>query len=402
MAGTRHAYVNDQYRVWLENRIDVAGRSIALASKPGVFAHGDLDPSTILLVQHIRPAKDSVVIHMNCGNGVLGAALANEGKAARIMLTDRNVLAVEAARRTLDANGAAHAETLVGHGANALPSDLKADIVAIRIPHEKTALLQLLHDAHRVLKLGGMCYVAGANNEGARTAARTMELIFGNATTVATESGHRVVRAIKQAPVPGDHAPASPYVDPNVFNEQTVELRGATYTFASRPGVFSWDHLDEATSILVEHMDVRPSDRVLDLGCGYGVLGTVAGKTATQHPVTMLDVDAEAVRSALRSASAAGLTNARAIVSDIAAAVLEERFDLVITNPPFHVGKSTDLSVPIQFLADAFHVLAPGGRLNLVANRTLPYEGAIRFLFRNLTTVHDGRRFKVLSAVKGA
>jgi 16S rRNA (guanine1207-N2)-methyltransferase len=291
-----------------------------------------------------------------------------------------------------------------GHGAIALPPGLESDVVAIRIPHEKLALQQLLHDAFALLKTGGHCYLAGASNEGAKSAARAMELLFGNATTVVTDSGHRVVRAMKPAhpPTVAD-APSNPFVEPDAFNEQSFELRGHTHTFSSRPGVFSWDHLDEATALLAEHMDVRLGDRVLDLGCGYGVLGVVAATLAGRtHPVTMLDVDSEAVRSATRSARAAGLDDARVLGSDIASAVLGEQFDVVVTNPPFHVGKATDLEVPVQFIADAFEVLAPGGRLNLVANRTLPYEGAIRFLFKNITAVHDGRRFKVLSAMKGA
>ncbi|MEO8335572.1 MAG: methyltransferase [bacterium] len=396
MSGKKHAYVNDDYRRWQQTVVTVAGRSLVLVSKPGVFAHGSVDPSSLLLAQHVRAAAGAVVVCMNCGNGLLGSALAHSG--ARVVVTDRNVLAVEAASRTLRANGVDGVELHVGHGAAAL-RDFTADVVAIRIPQEKLALLQLLHDAFALLENGGRIYIAGATNEGAKSAARTMEQIFGSAVTIATESGHRLVGATKHADLPADDAPSSPYLDANVFLEQTLEVRGNTSSFFSRPGVFSWDHLDEATAILAEHMDVRPDDRVLDLGCGYGVLGVVAGRI-TGAPVTMLDVDSEAVRSAARSAGAAGLGTARVLGSDIASAVLDERFDLVITNPPFHVGKGTDLSVPIQFIADAFSVLAPGGRLNLVANRTLPYEGAIKYLFKNITTVHDGRRFKVLSAVK--
>jgi 16S rRNA (guanine1207-N2)-methyltransferase len=336
---------------------------------------------------------------MNCRTGLLASAIALSGTAARIVLTDRSVLAIEASSRTLSANGVDGAELYVGHGAAALP-DLAANVVAIRIPQEKLALLQLLHDAFTLLKVGGRLYLAGATNEGSKSAARTVEEIFGNAATIATESGHRVIGATKRADRPaGDSGPSSPYLAADAFLEQSFELRGNTHTFLSRPGVFSWDHLDEATAILVEHMDVQAGDRVLDLGCGYGVLGVVAGSIAGA-PVTMVDVDSEAVRSARRSAAAAGLASARAIGSDIASAVLDEQFDLVVTNPPFHVGKATDLSVPIQFIADAFTVLAPGGRLNLVANRTLPYEGAIKYLFKNIATVHDGRRFKVLTAVK--
>ncbi len=400
MPAKKEWYVNDDYRRWQTTTLNVAGRTLALATKPGVFAHGSTDPSSLLLAEHVRAAHGETVVHLNCRNGLLGAALAST--AARVLLADRNVLAVEASRRTLALNDAAHVEVYVGHGAAAV-GEIMADIVAIRIPQEKLALLQLIHDAFAMLKPGGRCYIAGATNEGAKSGARILEELFGNALTVATESGHRVVSGVKRS---GDIARTaaleSSYLDNSVFNEQRLSIAGGESTFCSRPGVFSWDHLDEATAILAEHIDVRPDDRVLDLGCGYGVLGVVAGRTATTHPITMLDVDSEAVRSAERSATANGLTSARVMGSDVASAVLEEQFDLVVTNPPFHVGKATDLSVPIQFIADAFTVLAPGGRLNLVANRTLPYEGAIKYLFKNITTVHDGPRFKVLSATKAS
>jgi 16S rRNA (guanine1207-N2)-methyltransferase len=147
---------------------------------------------------------------------------------------------------------------------------------------------------------------------------------------------------------------------------------------------------------------VRAGDRVLDLGCGSGALGLVAATLSGSGPVVMVDADVEAVRSANGSAAAAGLANARALPSDVATAVLDQRFDVVVTNPPFHVGKATDLDVPMQFIHDAWEVLDPGGRMYLVANRTLPYELPIRRRFGNITTVHDGRRFKILAATREA
>jgi 16S rRNA (guanine1207-N2)-methyltransferase len=114
----------------------------------------------------------------------------------------------------------------------------------------------------------------------------------------------------------------------------------------------------------------------------------------------MVDADMEAVRSAHKSAVAAGITNFGILPSDVAGAVLDKRFDVVVTNPPFHTGKQTELAVPIQFIEDAWQVLLPGGQLFLVANRTLPYEGAIEARFGNVASAHDGRRFKVLSATK--
>ena len=399
---SKPGYVNEDYRTWLTTEVTVGSRPVTVASKPGVFSHGDVDVSSLLLAQHARARAGEVFVAMNCGNGLTGAAVALAEHAARVILTDRNVLGVMAASRTMSANDIQTATIHLGHGSHGLPTGLVADAVAVRIPHEKAALVQLLHDAFTMLRPGGHCHVAGATNEGIKSAARMVEEVFGNVVTIATERGHRVVRATRFAGSPASMRDANAeYLRHDAFREQRFVLRGATHEFWSRPGVFSWDHLDEATAILVEQMAILPGDRVLDLGCGYGVLGVVAGSVAPAQSVTMLDADSEAVRSAERSARSAGLANARAIVSDIASAVLDEQFDVVVTNPPFHVGKSTDLSVPIQFIHDAWKVLAPGGRLQLVANRTLPYEGAIKFLFRNMEKAHDGRRFKVLTAVKG-
>ena len=96
----------------------------------------------------------------------------------------------------------------------------------------------------------------------------------------------------------------------------------------------------------------------------------------------------------------AGITNATVLLSDVAGAVLTETFDVVVANPPFHIGKQTDLDVPRQFIIDAFTVLEPGGHLLLVANRTLPYEAMMSEQFGAYRSLYDGRRFKVLSAIK--
>jgi len=56
----------------------------------------------------------------------------------------------------------------------------------------------------------------------------------------------------------------------------------------------------------------------------------------------------------------------------------------------------------MQFISDAHAVLVPGGRMLLVANRTLPYEQSIKHRFGNVTNLHDGPRFKVLAAIRQA
>ncbi|HUQ47133.1 MAG TPA: methyltransferase [Gemmatimonadaceae bacterium] len=393
--------MSGSYREWEQVSVDVAGDAYAVATKPGVPAHGSADTASILLGQHVRVAKGDTVVYMNCGNGLAPAVGARANNARRIVSTERSIVSVEAARRTLAANPGKPVEIVAGHGAFGIATPAVADVVAIRIPHEKLALVQLLYDAFRMLKTGGVCYISGANNEGIKSATKLLERAFGNSTLLAYDSGHRIVSAVKESDTPGDDEVfESPFLPSDAFKEIDVNIRDQSFRVYSRPGVFSWDHLDEATQVLAGQMMVVPGASVLDLGCGSGPLGILASRLAGGGTLTMVDADVEAVRSAKKSADAAGVADYRAMPSDVAGAVIDERFDLVVTNPPFHLGKHTELSVPMQFIEDAWEVLSPGGQLFLVANRTLPYETPIRRRFGNVLMVHDGRRFKVLTATK--
>lgn len=389
------------YHTWRQRMVTVAGHRYAVATKPGLLGHGTDDTAATLLADRVVIEPGATVVQMQCGSGLFGAAAALGGRAGQVFLTDRSIVGVEAARRTLAQCGVTNGTVLLGHGSAPLDPSLRADVVAIRIPTEKLALLQLLADAFALLRVGGRCTIAGHTNEGVKSAASLLKNRFGNATVLGNDSGYRAVMAVKRAASPADAALLeNPLLDHDTFRPIEVLVRGESLRLVSRPGVFSWEHLDEATSILADVMPVEPGDHVLDLGCGIGPLGLLAARLSAESQVTMVDVDSEAVRCAQRAIDAADQQNCRAICSDVAAAVREEQFDLVVTNPPFHVGKATELDVPTQFILDAWHVLKRGGRLALVANRTLPYERVIRDTFGNLTTLHDGARFKVLGARK--
>ncbi len=289
------------------------------------------------------------------------------------------------------------------HGGLGLPPNVRADAVVIRLPTEKLAFHQLLRDAIALMHDGGSCLVFGGNDEGIKSAAKTMQSVLGDVHTLAHSGGHRLLRSRVSAATintAAHEALAAPYHVAGHFREHTDVVRDEPLRWFSRPGVFSWDHLDEATQILAREMQIDASSHVLDLGCGAGLLGAVASRLAPDGAVTLLDADSESVRCAQRTMQHSGAGNWRVLASDVTSAVQNEQFDVVVCNPPFHTGKRTDIGLPIRFIEESAAALRPGGRLQLVANRTLPYEAELERVFGNRHTMHDGNRFKVLEAIK--
>ncbi|HEY1011182.1 MAG TPA: class I SAM-dependent methyltransferase, partial [Herpetosiphonaceae bacterium] len=163
-------------------------------------------------------------------------------------------------------------------------------------------------------------------------------------------------------------------------------------------GVFAGGALDPATAMLLEALELAPDASALDLGCGAGIIGMVAARLAPRGAATLVDSNTLAVALAGRNLAANGIANARALASDGIAAVRGERFDAVLTNPPFHQGRVQSDAVARRFISEAREALAPGGALWMVANRFLRYEPALAEHFAAVREVAGDSRFKVLRA----
>ncbi|MCO4098821.1 MAG: class I SAM-dependent methyltransferase [Gemmatimonas sp.] len=395
------------YQTWQIGPAHVGDRSVPVASKPGVMAHGSIDTPAMMMAEWISamdtPAAGARSLHLASGNGLVPAVAMAVGFAPDAF--DRYKANAESTRRSLAAAPGVVAGAYAVHHevlANDLVPATSCALATIRIPTDKHGVQQAVAEAFRALVVGGVCLIAGANDEGAKPAAKLLAQVFGHARLDAQHSSCRLLVATKLAEAPGrrvEHlvAVARPA---SAFTKCQVTVADDRIVLSTRPGVFSWEHLDEASGILGDIMRIAPGESVLDLGCGSGVLGVLAARQSRTGRVVLLDADADAVRCARRTATAAGCRNVEVRASDVTDAVADEAFDVVVSNPPFHLGKGTDLAIPRAFIEQAYARLLPGGRLYLVANRTLPYESLIDECFGEVRTAHDGRRFKVIGAVR--
>lgn len=400
--GREAAQDSQSYYHWQVRAAHVRGEAVTYYTKLGMLLAGELDPAAALLgeVADIRPA-DTVLV-LNSGTGLTGVVAARLAASGHVHLADGNALAVEATRRTLAANGVTNATVYPSVGTAHLPGGLSAAVALIRLPKGRLPALQLLRDAFYAVQPGGRIYLAGGNDEGIKTYLGSLAELCGEVKVVAYRRGHRV--GVARRPPDGWALPdafTDPWLEHGRYHRFAVAARGKTYTICSRPGIFSWDRLDPGSAALLETMQVQRGESVLDLGCGYGILGAVAAElVGPQGCVYLLDAEVCAVEAAQRTLEANNITNAFVCLGDCAQPVEGMRFDVVVTNPPFHQGKGTTYDIALQFVRDAARLLRPGGRLYLVANRFIPYEEHVRAAFGAVKKPYEDAQFKVLSAVR--
>ncbi|WP_189067659.1 class I SAM-dependent methyltransferase [Deinococcus radiotolerans] len=363
----------------LPSRLD----GLRALTKSGVRGYPDVDAAQALLAGVMR--RDRVrgeVLDLSAMGGLLGSLpgvtlRAVEGSAAALS-------ALKAAG--LDAHAAAPGDALVDRWPD------RAKTVALVLAGDRGnayAAAQVAW-AHASTPPGGTLYIAGDRDKGFDRYVRLAGNAFGAGEVVARDGGMRVAKLIRR---PG---PTPPFPDPEGFEAFGVTVVGL-------PGVFSAAKPDKATALMLGALERLDPDGttlagrdVLDLGCGTGLIGAWAARRGAN--VTLVDGDMPSVRSAQATLTASGLSGA-ALHSDVDAELGGATFDVILTNPPFHVGRGVVLDVAREFIAAAGRRLRPGGTLHLVANDFLPYEADLRALGEVTETLREAG-FKVLSVTR--
>lgn len=241
----------------------------------------------------------------------------------------------------------------------------------------------------------GAVVATGPRRGGAEVAARALRERFESVDLLAYRKGERIYRATQP------HPPADAQPEPRQPEVATVELRGQTLRLVQDERIFAKGRLDPATRMLAETFEVRPGVAVLDLGSGSGILGILAALLEPSSRVVLVDSDPLAVEVSRRNAALTCADNVSAHLSDLLADLPDQRFDLILVNPPFHRGRTQEIALGERFIAEAGRALLPGGTIYLVCNRFLRYEPTLERLVGPVREVAGDRQYKVLIARKG-
>ena len=387
---------DDSYYACQYAQARLNGETLDWATRAALGPVGDRLTSALLLAESAPITPGNRVLHMHCGEGLAAAAVGRHLHDGVLTLLDAHVAAIDAARCTLAANGVGSAQLFLSDCGQAV-LDQRYDLVLSLLPKGRAVWEQTILDAAAVLHPGGDLFLAGANDAGIKTAARFVERIFGQAIVLGYRGGCRVIRAPRPPLV---DLPASSYYTWQTRAERVGDLHLA---YATKPGLFSWQRLDDGTRLLIEALLDRPlqdDDAVLDIGSGSGVLSLVAARQAASGTVVAVDADCRAVEATRRTLAQARAVRAEVHASDCAWAVRDRSFSAVITNPPFHRQRGTTYAISEQIIRDAGRLLVTGGRLYLVANRFLRYGPLIEAAFGNAAPLRQDNRYTVWYATK--
>jgi len=245
------------------------------------------------------------------------------------------------------------------------------------------ALFQLLN-LLSLLPVGCDVFVVGENRSGVRSAEQMLaEYCPLNKVDSARRCGLYHGRLEK-----------TPAFDANSFwGEYTLDA----LTIKTLPGVFSRDGLDTGSQLLLSTLKPHTKGKVLDVGCGAGVLAAALASHSPKVRLTLCDVSAPAVEASRATLAANGFEG-EVFASNVFSEV-SGRFDMIISNPPFHDGMQTSLEAAQTLIRGAVRHLNSGGELRIVANAFLPYADVLDQTFGFHEVLAQTGRFKVYRTV---
>ncbi|MFF1302400.1 methyltransferase [Streptomyces sp. NPDC058307] len=352
------------------------------------------DASDAYLLRHLAdegvPLSGTVVV-VGDRWGALVTALAAHRP---VQITD-SFLGQEATRANLERAG-------VEPGAVQLlttqdPPPGRVDVLLVRVPKSLALLEDQLSRLAPAVHKDTVVVGTGMVKEIHTSTLRLFERILGPTRTSLADKKARLVFC---TPQPSLDRPANPWPYGYTLPDGIGAASGRPVV--NHAGVFCADRLDIGTRFFLKHLpDSRGSRRIVDLGCGNGIVGTAMALANPEAEVLFVDESFQAVASAEGTYKANGVSgHAEFRVGDGLTGVPAGSVDLVLNNPPFHSHQATTDATAWRMFTGARSALRPGGELWVVGNRHLGYHVKLRKLFGNSQLVASDPKFVVLKAVK--
>jgi len=175
----------------------------------------------------------------------------------------------------------------------------------------------------------------------------------------------------------------------------TETISDIELTFETAKTIFSPNNIDKGTLAMLSVVDFSAEDKLLDLGCGYGIVGIYAAKFMNPQNIVMSDINKKCVELSKKNAQANGADGVKVVLSNGFENIDDKDFTLILSNPPYHA----DFSIPKHFIEKGFNRLQIGGRFYMVTKRKEWYKNKLIAIFGGVK-IHEIDGYFVFQAEK--
>jgi 16S rRNA (guanine1207-N2)-methyltransferase len=274
----------------------------------------------------------------------------------------------------------------------AIPS--KVDLVLMQLPKSNRHLIWQLHQLRNALPEHVPVIGVNKAKEIHTSTLKLFEKHLGTTTTSLAWKKHRLVFSQADSIQLKEVSPVTSW---------EVEEHG--FWLDNLPNVYSGESLDLGARFMLQHLPSNLGDKkVIDLGCGNGVLSVKLGQLNPDISLTCVDESFMSVESAKRNLehNLEGEREIRCIANNCLDNFEAKSADLVVCNPPFHQQQAVTDHIAWQMFCDAKHVLDNAGQLLVIGNRHLGYDVKLSRLFgkSNVKQIASNNKFVILQATK--
>ena len=234
------------------------------------------------------------------------------------------------------------------------------------------------------------CYIIAANDNGGKSIKNAVKDHALESTKI-DSARHCSLWHLKLKPLAQE-----PQAQPHNWLKLAKSFPFEQQSYMTLPGVFNHGKLDIGTELLMKNIPAPATGKLLDLGCGSGVIGLSMKARNPTLDITLADTDAFALQSCQLNSARLNL-EAKVLPSD-GLTEIQGRFDYIFTNPPFHQGRQTNYDFAERLLTQAPKYLTKRGQLWIVANRHLAYEDWAKASFNQVEILVQAKGFKLICA----
>ncbi|MCF6217143.1 MAG: methyltransferase [Gammaproteobacteria bacterium] len=266
------------------------------------------------------------------------------------------------------------------------------DLIIIKIPKSLAMLEDQLYRLRPLLNEQSQVIASAMCKQIHRSTLKLFERIIGSTHTSLAQKKARLIFSQPDNPLMAGETPYPKH----------YTLEGTDFTLVNHANVFSQASLDIGSRFFLAHL---PKDigqkRVVDLGCGNGVIGLIAAQYNPEATLFFVDESYMAVRSAEENFKAAfPQREAQFEVMNCLTKVKTATVDLILNNPPFHQNSAVSGHIAWQMFKQSLAALRSGGELWVIGNRHLDYHIRLKKLFGNCKVVSSNKKFVILKSVK--